>query len=101
MITKVYLWPFSGYALHAIPIPATDDIEQALEEVANVLTNDRLKDFYFSQEEVEAFFLDDSDFRGDVYDYAEETGLIYIDGTMTGATEPIYIDGQNLKLGYN
>lgn len=101
MITKVYLWPFEGYILRAIPIPATDEPEQALEEVANVLTNDGLKEFYFTQEEVEAFYLDDGDFDGDVYEYAEQTGLIYIDGMMTGATEPIYISGENLKFGYN
>ena len=101
MITKVYLWPFEGYILHAIPISATDEPEQALEEVANVLTNERLKEFYFTSEEVEAFFLDDDDFYEDVYEYAQQTGLIYIDGTSSGATEPIYISGENLKFGYN
>jgi hypothetical protein len=79
---KVYFWPFSGYDLHPIEVEAYNE-EEALEKAVAKLEEEGLVGFFADD-------VEDVENHPDLY--------LYVDATMEGASEPHYIDAQNLRI---
>ena len=90
---KVQIWPGSGYTLGEFNVAASSD-EEALEKVAAILTRDNQKAYYITQKEYDDMFSQELDVDPDY----ESDQYVYVDGTMEGASEPIYINAENLQV---
>ena len=78
----VYFWPFAGYQTYPVKVEAYSE-EEALEKAVAEL----------EKEGKVAFFADD------VEDAEEHPDLyMYVDATTEGASQPHYIDAQNLRI---
>ena len=91
---EVNLKPQHGSLLETF-ITTAEDEEEALEIVVAELVNNEDSRFFIEVGQIAylaKMFGQDSD------EYADESGLIYVDATMKGADRPVYIDGLNLKI---
>lgn len=91
---EVNLYPQHGSLLETF-ITTAEDEEEALEIVVADLINKEDSRFFIEVGQIAylaKMFGQDSD------EYAEESGLLYVDATMKGADRPVYIDGLNLKI---
>lgn len=81
----------SGNVYGPFEIHADDFGDEALCYLASFLTQQGFNDCYYTDEEVQDM-AEREGFDGDIQDWGEEHGLVYTDGTMEGATIPVWID---------
>lgn len=80
----VAAWPGAGYFVHPETVRAASD-EEALEIYCRIIIEKGYKDLYLDVDEVK--------------EEDEESGeYIYVDGTMSGATYPVYLRSENLRI---
>lgn len=91
---EVNLYPQHGSLLETF-ITTAEDEEEALEIVVAELVNNEESRFFIDVGQI-AYLA--KMFGQDRDEYAEESGLLYVDATMYGADRPVYIDGLNLKI---
>lgn len=78
----VAAWPGAGYFVHPETVTADSD-EEALEIYCKIIIDKGRKDLYLEE----------------VAEEDEESGeYIYVDGTMSGATYPVYLRAENLRI---
>lgn len=78
----VYMWPFAGYQTYPFKVEASHEQEAVEKAVARA---DEQGDVQFFADDVE-----DAEQHPDLY--------LYVDATMEGASQPHYIDAQNLRI---
>ena len=91
---EVNLYP-QHVSLSETFITTAEDEEEALEIVIADLVNNEESRFFIDVGQI-AYLA--KMFGQDRDEYAEESGLLYVDATMYGADRPVYIDGLNLKI---
>ena len=98
LITSVFLWSGSGYALDEFEVKdPTPSEEYALEQVvADIVNNDYTE--YFEEEDSE-WIEQENNQPWDDPDFDPE-GWLYVDATMDGADRPVYIRIENLRFGF-
>lgn len=100
MTCQFMMWPGSGYCLDGPflvcdELLGKDNLEYAVELLAAKLTSENLHDYYMTVTEYEEWA---KECGWDSEDDME--GWLYVDGTMEGATEPIYLRIENLKFEF-
>lgn len=95
----VGLWSGSGYFLDCFGVTAMDG-EDALDKVVAYLTKSDDKALCLDVDEVQKMMDEDTEDapKDDIDDYANYAGLIYVDATMSGATKPVYVHTENLRV---
>lgn len=100
MTCQFMMWPGSGYCLDgpfsvSSELLTKDNLEYAVELLAAYLLERGPRNYYMTVTEYDEWCKEcgwDSD--------DDMEGWLYVDGTMEGASEPIYIRTENLKYQF-
>lgn len=85
----IYLWCGAGYVLTPFETVANNEYE-AIDNVVTEIVNNG-KDVYFEEESSE--FITEN-----LNEYDEIEGYIYWDATMAGASRPVYLRTENMRI---
>lgn len=90
----IYLWSGSGYGLDAFEVEATSE-EHALDLVVTQIVNEG-KTNYFEEEGSDYI----TELKNESYNDPEgdPEGWMYWDATMEGASRPVYLHTENMKI---
>lgn len=90
------LWPGLGYDLENFNVEAENEYD-AIEALVLELVNENKTNYFMTESEMSAARI-----AGDVYvlndDYDEIEGWIYWDATMSGASAPVWLRVDNMKI---
>lgn len=100
MTCQFMMWPGSGYCLDgpfsvSSDLLTKDNLEYAVELLAAYLLERGLRDYYMTITEYDEWCKECGWESEDDMD-----GWLYVDGTMEGASEPIYLRIENLKFEF-
>ncbi len=100
MTCQFMMWPGSGYCLDgpfsvSSELLTKDNLEYAVELLAAYLLERGLRNYYMTITEYDEWCKECGWDSEDDMD-----GWLYVDGTMEGASEPIYIRTENLKYQF-